>query len=175
MPAKSLLKKIHSTNSNASATGIKKAKIKPMAAYTGVSETPHHVNFHFCLSYPYYPDSSNTIVPLPHLLKGSCCTWGHYITPQLLIMLFVQQIWLKKLFWRLGKFCMHFELQGTVCTAAGFEPSVQNTFLYCHKKVNGIQQLMSHKSCSASGCKDRTSFSKLSVIPPWLLLFYYSF
>lgn len=143
-----------------------------------VSKNPHHVYFQFCLTHPYYPDSSNTTAPPPHLPKGNCYTWGHYITPQLFIMLFVQQIWLKKLFWRLGKFCMHFKLQGIVCTAAGLEPSVQNTFWYNHEKVNGTQQLMSHESCSASGCKHSTSrrYVPLSVTPLPLLLFsYYSF
>lgn len=66
---KSPLQKIHSTNGNASPTGIKRA-----------------IPFIFSLpAYPYHPES-NISASLPHLQKGSCSTHGCYVT-QLFIML----------------------------------------------------------------------------------------
>lgn len=148
-PAKPLLK--NPTRCTASATELRNQTRANTC--TSVSN-PHPTSVSVLPILPYYAASTSRVL-ITTCQKAAPVLGALHNAPPLLITLFAQQIWLRAVFWRLGKLCMHFQLLGAVCTAAAFEPSVPTPRVYCHKKETGIQQLMSHRSCSASGCKRR--------------------
>lgn len=114
------------------------------------------------------PLCSRAALPLPQLPKERCCTWDHYTPPQLLIVLFVQQIWLKYLLWSLGWFCA-LTTPGFCVPAPGW---AKCSCVYTAQKGKWIHPGM--LLSTRMGAQHRLSIAQASPLGS-LLSLYYSF
>lgn len=114
------------------------------------------------------PLCSRAALPLTQLPKERRCTWGCYTPPELLIMLFVQQIWLKYLLWSLGWFCA-LRMSGFCVPAPGL---AKCSHVYTTQKGKWIHPGM--LLSTRMGAQHRLSIAQVSPLG-LLLSLHYSF